>query len=331
MSKFTRFGWYQALIDYMQNAGFDITLLNQKVGIQILEPELMQITQDDMTRLWNVALDISNDPLLGLKVGQSVKPGSIGVVSYAMMSSQNVGDSIRLLLNHQHLLADALDFVMVEHEHDLEVVLNNIGDELPASPLSIDASVMTFLNFFRWLTRNSIQFNAVELTRKEMMLQKEYEVLLNCPVRFDRSQNSVRIKHSQLAIPLVTADSQMLELHQQALAELAKQRMHGGFSKMVTKLIRQYLGQELCNSNYIAQRLYMSKSKLQRNLAAEQTNFQQLLDETRVRLGVSLLRHSDLSLSQVAERLGYASSNGFCRGFKRLTGNSPGEHRKLND
>lgn len=100
---------------------------------------------------------------------------------------------------------------------------------------------------------------------------------------------------------------------------------------MVIKLIRQYLGQELCNSNCIAQRLYMSKSKLQRNLAAEQTSFQQLLDETRVRLGVSLLRHSDMSLSQVAERLSYASSNGFCLGFKRLTGDSPGERRKLND
>lgn len=44
MSKFTRLGWYQALIDYMQNTGFGITVLNQKGGIQILQPELMQIT-----------------------------------------------------------------------------------------------------------------------------------------------------------------------------------------------------------------------------------------------------------------------------------------------
>lgn len=331
MSKFTQFGWYQTLIDYMRDAGFDVSVLNQKVGIQLLEPELTQITQDDMTRLWNVALEMSDDPLLGLKVGQSVKPGSIGVVSWAMMSSQNVGDSIRILLNHQHLLAEALDFLIIEHEYDVEVVLNNIGDELPASPLSIDASIMTFLSFFRWLTRNGIQFKAVELTRKEMMFHKEYEALLDCPVRFHKPKNSVRIKYSQLAIPLVTADAQMSELHQEGLAKLAKEKLHGDFSKVVAKLIRQYIGQELCNSNYIAQRLHMSKSKLQRNLAVEQTNFQRLIDETRVRLGMSLLRHSDMPMSLIAERLGYASTNSFCRGFKRLTGKTPGEHRKLND
>ena len=42
----------------------------------------------------------------------------------------------------------------MEHEQHVEVVLNNIGDELPASPLSIDASIMTFI-IFRWLTRDN--------------------------------------------------------------------------------------------------------------------------------------------------------------------------------
>ena len=101
MSKFTWSGWYHALLAYMQKAGFDIEQLNHQAGIQCLAPEPRQITQDDMTRLWSVALEASDDPLLGLKVGQSVKPGAIGVISWAMMSSQTVGEGIKVLINHQ--------------------------------------------------------------------------------------------------------------------------------------------------------------------------------------------------------------------------------------
>ena len=328
MSKSTWLGWYQTLLVYMKDAGFDIDDLNHKAGIQVLEPELMQITQDDMTRLWDVSLAASNDPLLGLKVGQSLKPSAIGVVSWAMMSSQTVGDSIRLLLNHQHLLADALDFSLMEHEQHVEVVLNNIGDELPASPLSIDASIMTFINFFRWLTRDNIVFNAVYLNRALLAEQATYESGLNCRVRVKQAQNSVWIRRAELSKPLVTADAQMSVLHRQGLEDLAREKLQGDFRKVVTKLIRQYLGQELCNGDVIAERLHMSKSTLQRNLAAEHTSFQQLLDETRINLGLSLLRHSDMPLIQIAERLGYASSNSLCRGFKRLTGHSPGDYRK---
>ena len=54
MSKSTWLGWYQTLLVYMKDAGFDIDDLNHKAGIQVLEPELMQITQDDMTRLWDL-------------------------------------------------------------------------------------------------------------------------------------------------------------------------------------------------------------------------------------------------------------------------------------
>lgn len=329
MSKFTWSGWYHALLAYMQKAGFDIEQLNHQAGIQCLAPEPRQITQDDMTRLWSVALEASDDPLLGLKVGQSVKPGAIGVISWAMMSSQTVGEGIKVLINHQHLLADALDFSVIDHEQYIEVVLNNIGDELPASPLSIDASIMTFVSFFRWLTRDSAMFHAVYLNRVELAEHKIYEQCLNCRVRYKQSQNSVWIKRAELAQPLMTADVRMSALHLQDLDRLAKQKLQGDCHKVVTKLIRQYLGQAQFSSDFIARRMHMSKSTLQRNLAFEQTSFQALLDEARINLGLSLIRHSNMPLVRIAERLGYASSNSFCRGFKRMTGRSPGDYRKM--
>ena len=110
-------------------------------------------------------------------------------------------------------------------------------------------------------------------------------------------------------------------------SKISPEKLQGDFRKVVTKLIRQYLGQELCNGDVIAERLHEQKYFAAKS-RSRTPSFQQLLDETRINLGLSLLRHSDMSLIQIAERLGYASSNSLCRGFKRLTGHSPGDYRK---
>ena len=168
MSKQTWTGWYQALINHMQQMDVNVQAIQSQAGIKTTNPELLQITQDDMTHLWNAALDACGDKALGLKVGQNLRPNAIGTVSWAMMSSNTVGDAIDVLMQHQHLLADALDFSLIKHEKHVEVVLNNIGDKIPASPLSIDASVMAFLTYLRWLTRDKIQFSAVHFNRSKV-------------------------------------------------------------------------------------------------------------------------------------------------------------------
>lgn len=348
MSKYTWIGWYQMLLQYLQQQGYDCKFIHAQAGINDAESKLTEaklteakltetgatgatptaIAQDDMTRLWNAALEMTRDPTLGLKVGSHFRPGAMGIVSWAMMSNETVGDSINLLLHHQHVLADALDFSLNKHEQHVEIVLNNIGDRLPASPLSIDASIMSFFTFFRWLTQGNFHFSSVYLSRPELPLKEDYQQLLDCRFRLQEGHNSVWIKSSELSTRLITADPQTHQLHLQHLADFAKEKSQGDFRSMVVALIRQHLGQDDCNVEFIARKLHVSKSTMLRNLKAEQCNFQMLLDKTRAHMAISLLRHSTQSLEQIAGAVGFSSANSFCRSFKRLTGNSPGDYRR---
>jgi hypothetical protein len=44
--------------------------------------------QDSMTRLWQLAVELSGNPAIGLNMGKVVRPASFHVAGYALMSSR---------------------------------------------------------------------------------------------------------------------------------------------------------------------------------------------------------------------------------------------------
>jgi AraC-like DNA-binding protein len=71
----------------------------------------------------------------------------------------------------------------------------------------------------------------------------------------------------------------------------------------------------------------MSVRTLQRRLGDEGTSFAGLVDEVRHELSRALVRRTDLSLVEVAARVGFAELSTFSRAFKRWTGLAPGAYR----
>jgi AraC-like DNA-binding protein len=53
------------------------------------------------------------------------------------------------------------------------------------------------------------------------------------------------------------------------------------------------------------------------------------VDEVRLARAKYYLEKTRLSITDVAQELGYAEASVFVRAFKRLTGNSPNQYRKL--
>ncbi|APR78889.1 Transcriptional regulator, AraC family protein [Minicystis rosea] len=78
----------------------------------------------------------------------------------------------------------------------------------------------------------------------------------------------------------------------------------------------------------VALALHMSARTLQRRLDQEQTRFSDVLDDTRLAVARRLLGDPQLTLTDVAFRLGFADLATFTRAFKRWTGKPPGQWRR---
>ncbi|MEU9731462.1 helix-turn-helix transcriptional regulator [Streptomyces sp. NPDC048002] len=82
--------------------------------------------------------------------------------------------------------------------------------------------------------------------------------------------------------------------------------------------------------NAIAGQLMLSPRTLQRQLQAEETNYQAVLTDTREKLALRYLADPSLTTAQIAYLLAYDDTNSFYRAFRRWTGLTPEAARTRN-
>ena len=71
----------------------------------------------------------------------------------------------------------------------------------------------------------------------------------------------------------------------------------------------------------------MSGRTLQRKLHEEGLAYKDVLNELRLELALHYLKNSQLSLDNIASKLGYAEPRSFYRSFKQWTGHTAGSYR----
>ena len=115
---------------------------------------------------------------------------------------------------------------------------------------------------------------------------------------------------------------------EQCSRELEQLGLAGDFVMQVQALISAQ-AEGYPDLNAVAERLYLSPRTLKRRLAEFNSSFRQLLDATRHKDSIHLLKSSELSIERIAIRLGYADPANFTRAFRKWAGVTPSAYRKL--
>jgi AraC-like DNA-binding protein len=122
-------------------------------------------------------------------------------------------------------------------------------------------------------------------------------------------------------IPIPTANPELLAVVESRLNTLISHNDDN--DKLLTKttqLIRQNLGTSICNIEGIAQALSLHPRALQRELKSHNTQFRDLLNKIRQETAEHYLLHSDISIADLSDMLGYQNPTAFTRAFKLNTG-----------
>lgn len=105
-------------------------------------------------------------------------------------------------------------------------------------------------------------------------------------------------------------------------------QMHGKISEIIKYINIRYMKKISLES--IADNFYISPYYLSRTFRKETGfTFVEYLNSLRIREAQQLLRETHLNVSEIAERVGYESQTHFGRVFKRITGMSPLQFRKM--
>lgn len=146
-------------------------------------------------------------------------------------------------------------------------------------------------------------------------------------VRFRQPATRLFFDVTKLDVPYGLADPVALQLATDACERILSSRKgESPATARVRGLVMHVKGNEL-SLEHVAAALGVSTRTLKRQLAAEGSSFSALIDEERRARATFLLGSPDVSLKEVAGRLGYANLSNFTRAFVRWTGQTPTAYR----
>lgn len=141
--------------------------------------------------------------------------------------------------------------------------------------------------------------------------------------------NAISFANADLSIPFASHNLSLLGyLEPEMQKRLAELDVDDSYAKRVRSALVELLPRGVASADEVAKELGVSKRTLQRNLKAEQTNFQQQLNETREMLAKNYLLNTQMTVDEIAFLLAYQETNSFQRAFSVWTGKTVQQFRQ---
>ncbi|RON02930.1 AraC family transcriptional regulator [Pseudomonas brassicacearum] len=321
--------WTRALRKQLDALGLDSNALCLQAG---LDPKLMddpnaRYPLSATTRLWELAVEVSGDPAIGLRVSRFVSPTTFHALGYALVASGSLREVFERIVRYHQVISDALDLHLTRGEDRYYFTLKvPEGSPAPARE-AIDAFAAIYVRTCRNRLGRDYAPLAVYLRRPEPADPKQWHAVFRAPIFFAADEDRLEFSIEDFESHLDDANPELAEHNETVLKRALTQLRLLTWERKVLDAIEAQLPEGEPSAERIAETLHLSLRSLQRHLADEGCRFDTLLNECRENLALLHLRDPQCSLSEISYLLGFADTSSFSRAFKRWTGMTPGQFR----
>ncbi|MFZ5757665.1 MAG: AraC family transcriptional regulator [Pseudomonadota bacterium] len=273
------------------------------------------------------AIELSNQPAIGILAGLQMKISHHGYIGFAAMTARNIGEALRIAERFAPLRSTAVDLQLMVEGDVASLTLVFDTDLEPLRHTALLAVCVGLVQMGGALTGKVLTGRGEFAFPKPGYVDPFLAVLGDNVVVFDQPANRVVFPSSYLDLPLTMSDPEAsrmaLEQCERELAAL------GEFASVVGRVraLVQSPATGFLSLEDVAGRMHVSARTLKRQLAAQGTTFSDLLDGIRREKALLLLANRVLTIEQVADRLGYSDVANFTRAFRRWTGGTPSSWR----
>jgi AraC-like DNA-binding protein len=251
--------------------------------------------------------------------------GPMGVV---MKNSNTFGEAIDYTAKHIHAysLAARMNFERDRANQKLFVGFEILLDRVPNNRQAMEQTMLLGVLNAIEITGGQVRVREVLFRHQPLSSLRAYRDYFGCEVRFDQKVDAIVFKEQDLLCPIVDPDVQLYEMAT-SFIDTKFTRVTPPMHALVRGLILQHLGGEDCTNERIAAELGLHPRTLHRRLKAEGKSFEGTKDEVRRDVALRYLHQSDMPLTSIAERLGYAETSVLSRSCFRWFGASPRQLR----
>lgn len=318
-------GWVLAIVRAMEADGVDVDAILQELG---MDPALLQggysrYSQEQVSRLWRRAIELTGDIDFGLKVAAQVRPGTFHAVGYAMSCSATLARALHRFAFGCRVISDSATAVLTERGDTsrLEFYFDTGG--APPIYQTVETVIASVVSFLRWIINEPIAPLAVHHRHPNSGPSGNYARFLGCAVLHGQAHDCVVFRKSDLQRLILSGDEELAALFDGVVKRYLEQRMAGRFAVRVRDNLIAQLQHGPPSKAVTARMLRMSERTLLRRLKSEGTSFRDVVNQLRQELALQYLQRGEMTISEIAYRLGFSDEGAFSRAFKRWTGRRP--------
>jgi len=326
--------WIRVICRGLEAEGVAAAPLLARCGLDgiNLDDLSVRVPVESVARLWRLAVESTGDTAFGVKAARHSWITTFHALGYALIASSTLRDAFLRVERYFRIFTEGIVVTYHEGPAECEIRLSAPTGENQTAQEAIDASTMVLVRLVRTMLgsrhhsplRIEFQRPAPAAAHVDTFVRA-----FRCPIRFSAAHTLIVWPRDLMDRPLESANPALLAQQEAVLSKLVEQLDRHSIVTQVKRLVINHLSQGEPSQDDIATQLQLSARTLQRRLAEHETTYSDVLDATRRELALNYLNDPGCTLKDVAFLLGFSDTGNFTRAFKRWTGHTPSDYRKL--
>ena len=320
-------GYGLSIARALEQSGVDSRRVFAAAGVEDMldNDPLRRLPLATVTRLYQVAVEVTGDPYFGLTVARFIQASTLHALGFGLLASATLMDFCTRVQRYFRLVSQ-----------NARIEIETRGDEVyfASVPLvdvcapSQDAWNGLLLRMMRLLYRNDFKPLAVEFAHPVPEGgDGPYAAFFGAPARFDREAVALILPLADMNVALEGASPELAQFNDNLAVEYIARLDRADVVANTRASIIELLPGGDCSKGRVAAAMGMSTSTLQQRLTERGASFHELLNDIRRDLACNYLKQSRVSVTEITFLLGFTDVSNFTRAFKRWTGMSPTRYR----
>jgi len=313
----------------LESYGIDPAVLFKRAGLdpQKLYDANARYRDSRLYELWQLSVEATGDPYIGLKVASCWHPSAAHALGYAWLASATLKDALERTVRYYRMMTDKEELILEESNEEFRLIIENPAVDYPTAPEDLDASFAALVYLCRMCYGESFKPLRLTMRRPELPDSAPFAEHFRAPIQYSGNEDSVWLDKAEALILLPTANAEVARASDKIVQEYLARFDRSSVAMQVRARLTEQLSSGHATQESVADTLHMSLRSLQRRLKNERTSYKGLLDDTRRELAAHYIAESHRSINEITYLLGFSEPSNFSRAFRRWTGKSPSAYR----
>ncbi|WNC74226.1 AraC family transcriptional regulator ligand-binding domain-containing protein [Thalassotalea psychrophila] len=320
----------EILREFLEKRGISIETTLKKVGFDpfVIYENDNRICIKEELEFYRYLLKLTEDPYLGLALGQEYTLPRYGIWGFTLLSAPSLQAAMKDAVKYIALTYSYFQYkITVDDEHTI-IEATPFYDYSDCLQVLADRDLASYKVCLDKITGRRDTIARLVFPQSFSANINKYQEFYGCPIDISGDCYQVFIKNERVTAPLPNSNDETYKLCSERCAQQDKNlASFGGMTQKVKELLLNSQG-SLPSIEVVARSFNISSRTLRRRLTDEGNGFNNIVQQVRFDLAKEYLKSTDIKIEDIAFILNFKDPGNFTNAFKGWSGKSPSKYRQ---